>query len=163
MSSTESSRGRQRVNSTVWPFPRTACWIRQRRTACAASAKVPAPGQLPMSLVTELAEHAHSIARRAVPDPVSFAAKAHLMDTVGALLAGYATLHGRAELLVEGLGLPANSGPGAPGNLRRTAFLGGLYAHCWEVDDMHREAVLCPGCVVLPATLAVLDILPALS
>lgn len=116
-----------------------------------------------MLLVTELAERAHVIAKGPIPSVVSAAAREHLADTVGALAAGYTTLHSRAESLALDLGLPDGGAPGSPASLRRSAFLGGIYSHCWEVDDIHREAVICPGCVILPATLAVLDLRPETS
>jgi 2-methylcitrate dehydratase PrpD len=114
-------------------------------------------------LVTELAERAHVIAKGPIPPVVSVAAREHIADTVGALAAGYTTLHSRAESLALDLGLPDGEAPGNPASLRRSAFLGGIYSHCWEVDDIHREAVICPGCVILPATLAVLAVRPETS
>ena len=115
-----------------------------------------------MSLVTELAERAHELAGRPVPESVAAAAQDHLTDTVGALIAGYGTLGPRAENLIGCLGF-ADPAPGTPGALRRAAFLGGAYSHAWEIDDIYREAVLCPGCVILPAMLAVLDLRPGIS
>lgn len=99
-----------------------------------------------MSLVGELAARAHAVASAPVPPAIRPAVRAHLTDAVGALVAGRTTLGGS----VAGL---AGTGGGAE---RRTAFTGGVYAHAWEAGDIHRGSVLCPGCVVLPATLAVL-------
>jgi 2-methylcitrate dehydratase PrpD len=115
-----------------------------------------------MSLITELAERAHLVSKELVPSGISAAARRHLTDTVAALAAGYTTLHSRAESLAADLGLP-DAPASSPGSIRRSAFLGGVYSHCWEVDDVHREAVLCPGCVILPATLAILDLRPETS
>ncbi|MGW4487616.1 MmgE/PrpD family protein [Amycolatopsis sp. NPDC004368] len=102
-----------------------------------------------MSLVGELAARAHSVASRPVPPAVRAAVRAHLTDAVGALVAGRTTLGGS----MSGLARTLSADDGAA---RRMAFLGGAYAHAWEVGDIHRGSVLCPGCVVLPATLAVL-------
>jgi 2-methylcitrate dehydratase PrpD len=107
-----------------------------------------------MSFVGELAERAHAVAAGPIPPAVRAATRAHLTDAAGALVAGHASLRGSVEPLADSLRLGAE---------RRTAFVGGVYAHCWEVGDIHRGAVLCPGCVVLPATLAVLDERPSLS
>jgi 2-methylcitrate dehydratase PrpD len=101
-----------------------------------------------MSLVGELAARAHSAGSRPVPPTVRAAVRAHLTDAVGALVAGHTALAGS----VAGL---ARTWAAEYGAARRTAFLGGVYAHGWEAGDIHRGSVLCPGCVVLPATLAV--------
>ncbi|MEV6904701.1 MmgE/PrpD family protein [Amycolatopsis sp. NPDC051372] len=101
-----------------------------------------------MSLVGELAARAHSAGSRPVPPAVRAAVRAHLTDAVGAMIAGHTTLAGS----VAGLAHTLSAEYGAA---RRTAFLGGVYAHGWEAGDIHRGSVLCPGCVVLPATLAV--------
>jgi 2-methylcitrate dehydratase PrpD len=91
-------------------------------------------------LVDELAARAHRVATDPLPPPVRAAARVHLTDTAGALLAGYATLHERVRAL--------GAGP---------AFAGGVYTHCWEVAAIHRASVLLPGVVVLPAVLAALE------
>ncbi|QRP43663.1 MmgE/PrpD family protein [Amycolatopsis sp. FDAARGOS 1241] len=109
-----------------------------------------------MSLVGELAARAHSVAAAAVPPAVRAAVRAHLTDAVGALVAGRTTLGGS----VAGLARTLSPEFGAA---RRTAFVGGVYAHAWEAGDIHRGSVLCPGCVVLPATLAVLPARPGAS
>lgn len=102
-----------------------------------------------MSLVVELADRAHAVARGPAPERVREATKAHLADTVAAVIAGYTTLREPVECLADLRQL----GPAA-----RTAFVAGAYANCWEVAGIHRAAVLCPGCVVLPATLAALEL-----
>jgi 2-methylcitrate dehydratase PrpD len=102
-----------------------------------------------MSLVDELAARAHAVAGAPLPERVRAAAAAHLTDTVGAVLAGATTLRGPVQRLADGTGY--EPGP------RRTAFTAGVYANVWEVAGIHRGAVLVPGCVVLPAALAALE------
>ncbi|GLY43425.1 2-methylcitrate dehydratase [Amycolatopsis sp. NBRC 101858] len=109
-----------------------------------------------MSLVRELAARAHAVAAAAMPPAVRAAVRAHLTDAVGALVAGRTTIGGS----VAGLARTLSPEFGAA---RRTAFVGGVYAHAWEAGDIHRGAVLCPGCVILPATLAVLPARPGAS
>ncbi|HWD01808.1 MAG TPA: MmgE/PrpD family protein [Amycolatopsis sp.] len=109
-----------------------------------------------MSLVGELAARAHSVASAPTPPAVRTAVRAHLTDAVGALVAGRTTLGDS----VAGLAHTLSPEFGAA---RRTAFVGGVYAHAWEAGDIHRGSVLCPGCVVLPATLAVLPAHPEAS
>jgi 2-methylcitrate dehydratase PrpD len=83
------------------------------------------------------------------------------------LIAGYETLHERLEPLVQGLGLGSGSGDvdasQAARRARRVAYLGGAYAHCWEIDDINRASTVCPGCVVLPAVLAAVELRPEAS
>jgi 2-methylcitrate dehydratase PrpD len=105
-----------------------------------------------MSLVDELAARAHAVADAPLPERVRAAAAAHLADTVGAVLAGGTTLRGPVQRLADGAGY--EPGP------RRTAFTAGVYANVWEVAGIHRGAVLVPGCVVLPAALAALEVQP---
>jgi 2-methylcitrate dehydratase PrpD len=178
-----------------------------------------------MLLAAELAERAHAAARSATAQSTTArsttarrdtarrtaagatapaavrAARRHLTDTVGALIAGHFTLRDRLVPLAGALGLS----PGAPGPLpgaadpfpgaadpfpgaadpfpgaadpapggsgrapdavlraRRVAWLGGGYAHCWELDDIDRASIVCPGCVVLPAVLAALTLRPDAS
>ena len=40
---------------------------------------------------------------------------------------------------------------GRPSDTGRRAFLFGALAHILEMDDLHRESVTHPGCVVVPA------------
>jgi 2-methylcitrate dehydratase PrpD len=128
-----------------------------------------------MSLAAELADRAHAAAGAVAPAaggaPGTAApgwaaaaaidtARRHFTDTVGALIAGYHTLRDRLEPLADGLGLS----PADPvGRARRVAYLGGAYAHCWELDDIDRTTIVCPGCVVLPAVLGALHLRPDAS
>jgi 2-methylcitrate dehydratase PrpD len=103
-----------------------------------------------MSLVAELADRAHAVGREPLPERLRETTRAHLADTVAAVLAGHTTLHEPVQRLADRMGLGA--GP------RRTAFTTGIYANAWEVAGIHRGAVLVPGCVVLPAALAALEL-----
>lgn len=75
----------------------------------------------------------------------------HVVDTVGALILGRATLGARLERLAAGSGL--EGAPGSPADRRRIALVAGSAAHAWEVDDLHHGATICAGSVVLPALL----------
>jgi 2-methylcitrate dehydratase PrpD len=103
-----------------------------------------------MSFVDELADRAHAVAGEPLPERVRAAAAAHLADTVGAVFAGATTLRGPVQRLADRSGY--EPGP------RRTAFTAGVYANAWEVAGVHRGAVLLPGCVVLPAAMAALEL-----
>lgn len=86
------------------------------------------------------------------------AAKRHVLDTLGACLAGSAQPATEAAEAV----LAPSSGEGSvpvPGRARRAdaataAYLGGVSAHGLELDDGYRPGSVHPGCVVVPAALA---------
>jgi 2-methylcitrate dehydratase PrpD len=89
---------------------------------------------------------------------VKHAARRHLLDTVGVMVAG-----GASELVdCVGRTLDAVHGPGTvavPGRSRRTnrldaAYLGGTGAHGLELDDGYRQGSVHPGVATVPAALA---------
>jgi 2-methylcitrate dehydratase PrpD len=85
-------------------------------------------------------------------------ARRHLLDTVGVMIAGAGgTVATRAEAMLASV-RPAGRIP-VPGRARRAdlidaAFLGGTAAHGIELDDGFRQGSVHPGCVVVPALLA---------
>jgi 2-methylcitrate dehydratase PrpD len=116
-----------------------------------------------MTFVQELAERAHSVASGPLPADVEQAARRHVADTVGTIAAGWASVHGEIDTVAAALGLGGGARTGAVLGARRAAFVGGVYAHYWEFDDLHRGAVVCPGCVVLPALLGAARLRPEVS
>jgi 2-methylcitrate dehydratase PrpD len=91
-------------------------------------------------------------------DEVRHYARRHLLDTVGVMIAGAGgEVATRAEAVLAAV-RPAGRIP-VPGRTRRAdlidaAFLGGTAAHGIELDDGFRQGSLHPGCVVVPAVLA---------
>ena len=85
-------------------------------------------------------------------------ARRHLLDTVGVMIAGAGgEVASRAEAVLAAV-RPAGGIP-VPGRARRAdlidaAFLGGTAAHGIELDDGFRQGSVHPGCVVVPAVLA---------
>jgi len=85
-------------------------------------------------------------------------ARRHLLDTVGVMIAGAGgEVATRAEAVLSAV-RPAGRIP-VPGRARRAdlidaAFLGGTAAHGIELDDGFRQGSVHPGCVVVPAVLA---------
>jgi len=85
-------------------------------------------------------------------------ARRHLLDTVGVMIAGAGgDVATRAEAVLAAA-RPAGRIP-VPGRSRRAdvidaAFLGGTAAHGIELDDGFRQGSVHPGCVVVPAVLA---------
>ena len=94
----------------------------------------------------------------ALTDEVRHYARRHLLDTVGVMIAGAGgEVATRAEALLAAV-RPAGRVP-VPGRARRAdlldaAFLGGTAAHGIELDDGFRQGSVHPGCVVMPAVLA---------
>jgi 2-methylcitrate dehydratase PrpD len=94
----------------------------------------------------------------ALPDEVRHYARRHLLDTVGVMIAGAGgDVATRAEAVLAAV-RPAGRIP-VPGRARRAdlidaAFLGGTAAHGIELDDGFRQGSVHPGCVVVPAVLA---------
>jgi 2-methylcitrate dehydratase PrpD len=94
----------------------------------------------------------------ALSDEVRHFARRHLLDTVGVMIAGAGgEVATRAEAVLSAV-RPAGRIP-VPGRARRAdlvdaAFLGGTAAHGIELDDGFRQGSVHPGCVVVPAVLA---------
>src|SRR6266851_5118809 len=94
----------------------------------------------------------------ALSDEVRHYARRHLLDTVGVMIAGAGgAVASRAEAVLAAV-RPAGRVP-VPGRARRAdlidaAFLGGTAAHGIEMDDGYRQGSVHPGCVVVPAVLA---------
>ena len=93
-----------------------------------------------------------------LPDEVRHYARRHVLDTVGVMIAGATgEVAGRAEAVLAAV-RPAGHVP-VPGRARRAdlidaAFLGGTAAHGIELDDGFTQGSVHPGCVVVPAALA---------
>jgi 2-methylcitrate dehydratase PrpD len=94
----------------------------------------------------------------ALTDEVRHYARRHLLDTVGVMIAGAGgEVATRAEAVLAAV-RPAGRVP-VPGRARRAdlldaTFLGGTAAHGIELDDGFRQGSVHPGCVVMPAVLA---------
>ena len=99
--------------------------------------------------------------RRVLPPDVAAQGSLNLLDTVAAIVSGsrlepgraglaYATAEtGRAECSVPGSDLM--TGP------VDAALAGGMCGHADETDDSHADALVHPGCAVLPAALAMAE------
>ena len=86
-------------------------------------------------------------------------ARRHLLDTVGVMISGaegdVATRAEAALAAVRGGGRIPVPGRARRADLLDAAFLGGTAAHGIELDDGYRQGSVHPGCVVVPAVLAV--------
>ena len=94
----------------------------------------------------------------ALSDEVRHYARRHLLDTVGVMIAGAGgEVATRAEAVLAAVRPPGRIP--VPGRRRRAdlidaTFLGGTAAHGIELDDGFRQGSVHPGCVVVPAVLA---------
>jgi 2-methylcitrate dehydratase PrpD len=94
-----------------------------------------------------------------IPADVVDAAKLHILDLLGCLLAGSRLEAGRLayELAVATSG--ANSISSLVGSERRVSYLDAVQgmsvaAHCGEMDDIHGGAGTCIGAMIVPALIA---------
>ncbi len=105
-----------------------------------------------------LADFVAALRYDALSDEVRHYAKRHILDTIGVMIAGAGSeVACQAETMLTAV-RPAGRVPVA-GRARRAdlldaAFLGGTAAHGIELDDGYRQGSVHPGCVVLPAVLA---------
>src|SRR5712691_12054330 len=105
-----------------------------------------------------IVEFASGLRHAALTDEVRHYARRHLLDTVGVMIAGAGgEVASRAEAVLAAV-RPAGRIP-VPGRARRAdlidaSFLGGTAAHGIELDDGFRQGSVHPGCVVVPAVLA---------
>src|SRR2546425_12493733 len=103
-------------------------------------------------------EFVHALRFAALSHEVRHYARRHLLDTIGVMIAGAGgEVATRAEAMLSAM-RPAGAIP-VPGRARRAdvidaAFLGGTAAHGIELDDGFRQGSVHPGCVVVPAVLA---------
>jgi 2-methylcitrate dehydratase PrpD len=110
------------------------------------------------STTAALVEFVSELRYAAIPDEARHYARRHLLDTVGVMIAGAAgDVASHAEAVLATVG-GAGRSP-VPGRARRAdlidaAFLGGTAAHGIELDDGFRQGSVHPGCVVIPAALA---------
>src|SRR3954468_2174282 len=94
----------------------------------------------------------------ALADEVRHYARRHVLDSVGVMIAGAGgEVASRAEAVLAAVRPPGDVP--VPGRARRAdlidaAFLGGTAAHGIELDDGFTQGSVHPGCVVIPAALA---------
>jgi 2-methylcitrate dehydratase PrpD len=105
-----------------------------------------------------LARLASSLTYGDLDAPTRHAARRHILDTLGACLAGSGQRVSEAAEAVLAETVPAGAVP-VPGRSRRAsalsaAYLAGTSAHGLELDDGYRAGSVHPGAVVVPAALA---------
>lgn len=106
-----------------------------------------------------LAAFAATLRFDAMTESERAAARRHLLDTLGACIAGSASEAARLAAEVVEDALPGSGEVAVAGRARgydalSAAYLMGTAAHGLEVDDGYRAGSVHPGCVVVPALLA---------
>ena len=109
---------------------------------------MPSPVDLVPSLSAQLST---AILSRPVSDDDLAAATLFMLDAVANIVAGRNSVPGRKLLAWQSA---MSAGLSQPIDRGRLAFLYGSLCHILEVDDLHRASVVHPGCVVVPAVLA---------
>ena len=109
----------------------------------------------------KLAAYIAGAARRPLPAPVVERAKHHLLDTLSAMLSGAPLLPGRRAVAfarAQG-GRPEAGvvGTRIVTTAINAALANGMLAHADETDDAYYQALVHPGCAVVPAALAMAE------
>jgi 2-methylcitrate dehydratase PrpD len=98
-----------------------------------------------------------------LPDEVAEHAKHHLLDTLAAMVSGSELLPGQAGLRYirahGGEGTATIAGSALTAAAADAALVNGVMAHADETDDSHNASRSHPGCAVVPAALAVGEVL----
>jgi 2-methylcitrate dehydratase PrpD len=114
-------------------------------------------------LTVRVARHCNALQLDRIPPEVIDAAKLHILDSIGCLLAGTRLGPGKLayELAATASGF-SNSSSTLFGTAQRVSYLEAVQAmsvaaHCGEMDDIHTGAGLCIGAMIVPALLAMAE------
>ncbi len=112
------------------------------------------------TLSEQLARFLTALSAETIPDEILDAAKLHVLDSLGCLLAGSRLEAGR--LAYELAASSADSTSILAGSGRRSSLLDAVQAmsaaaHCGEMDDIHGGAGICAGAMVVPALIALAE------
>ncbi len=114
------------------------------------------------TLSEQLSRYLAALRLNQIPVAVVEAAKLHILDSLGCLLAGCRLEPGKLAYNLA-VATSGDSGPNATamlfGSRARVSYLGAVQAmsaaaHCGEMDDIHGGAGTCIGAMIVPALLA---------
>ncbi len=115
------------------------------------------------TLSEKLARHNVSLQFEQLPPEVGAAAKLHILDSIGCLLAGTRLEPGRLayDMAIATSGAP-HAGSSLFGTDERVSYQDSVQAmsvaaHCGEMDDIHGGAGTCIGGMIIPALLAMAE------
>jgi len=116
------------------------------------------------TLTERLARHYAALRFAQIPGDVVDAAKLHILDSLGCLLAGSRLEPGRLayDLAVATIGTATRSTATLLGTNRRVSYVDAVQAmsvaaHCGEMDDIHTGAGTCIGAMIIPALVALAE------
>src|SRR5262245_44239850 len=116
------------------------------------------------TLSEKLVRHQVALQLIQIPDDVIDAAKLHILDSLGCLLAGSRLQAGKlAYSLAVGIsGGPSDFTSTLFGTAQRVSYLDAVQAmstaaHCGELDDIHGGAGTCIGGMIIPALIAMAE------
>jgi 2-methylcitrate dehydratase PrpD len=116
------------------------------------------------TLSQNLARHHSALQFDQIPGAVIDAAKLHILDSLGCLLAGTRLEPGKLayELAIKTSGTTSQIGSTLFGTAQRVSYLDAVQAmsvaaHCGEMDDIHGGAGTCIGGMIVPAMLAMAE------
>ena len=116
----------------------------------------------PLDPVTQaISSHVATALKRPLPEEILEKTRNHLIDTVAAIVSGSRLPAGEAALsYVETLGGHQEAtvvGSDHRTNVVNAAFANAMSGHGDETDDFHMASITHPGCVVVPAALAICE------
>ncbi len=115
----------------------------------------------PSRALVDLSEFIAATPTRALPRPVTEKAKHHILDTFAAMITGSRLKVGRLAIgYIKSQGGKREAqiaGTRFRTNAVNAALANGMLAHADETDDSHQPGFCHPGCVVVPAALAMAE------
>jgi 2-methylcitrate dehydratase PrpD len=114
------------------------------------------------TLSEKLSRHHIDLQLDEVPPSVIQAAKLHILDSLGCLLAGSRLEPGRLAYDLAAVSSDSGSTSTLLGTVSRGSFLDAVQAmsvaaHCGEMDDIHSGAGTCIGGMIVPALIAMAE------
>src|SRR6266545_1995943 len=116
------------------------------------------------SLTEKIAVHHSALQLQQIPSEVVDAAKLHILDSLGCLLAGARLEAGKLayDLAIATGGTATHSTTTLLGTNRRVSYVDAVQAmsvaaHCGEMDDIHTGAGTCIGAMIIPALVALAE------
>jgi 2-methylcitrate dehydratase PrpD len=114
------------------------------------------------TLSEKFARHYVALEFDRIPVDIVDAAKLHILDSLGCLLAGSRLEAGRLAYNLAVANSGANSTSTLVGSDRRASYLDAVQAmsvasHCGEMDDIHGGAGTCIGGMIIPALIALAE------
>ena len=124
----------------------------------------PPPEMADQTLSEKLARHNVALQFDQIPVEVTDAAKLHILDSIGCLLAGTLLEPGRLayDMAIATSSATCSRASTLFGTAERVSYLDAVQAmsvaaHCGEMDDIHAGAATCIGGMIIPALLAMAE------